>query len=158
MNITYTSKGQQVTAIIVANGKRFALWLESSDGMASMKVEDTVAELIDYLLYVHPEDVVCSCGTPLDADGKCARETELDAGEPVTYDGDTEEFTPLWAEPMVDQPSFPHEGRPEAEKVWFRGYAATHSAQASAIEYRNWTGAPLRFATIAVRYILSQQS
>lgn len=40
---------------------------------------------------------VCSCGTPLDADGKCARETELDASllvEPPTTDDDTERITP----------------------------------------------------------------
>lgn len=92
MNITYTSNGNTVTANITASGERFALWVESSDGRAAAKTEDTIAELIEYLLYAYPEDATCICGASL-IDGECPRAQELDASlRAEVSDGDAEKL------------------------------------------------------------------
>lgn len=98
MNITYTSKGHNVAATITPSGSRFVLRVNSTDGRSAAKVEDAIAELIEYLLYAYPEDApTCICGARLDADGTCPEERELDARLLAE------------AQPMVDQPSFPHD-------------------------------------------------
>lgn len=101
------------------------------------------------------QPATCVCGTPLDAAGNCPREAELDTD---VSDEDTEEFTPLWAEPLVDQPSFPHESLRYGQREELLKYVRDHTYTAACQMYRNYTGARLGLCASAVRYILSQQS
>lgn len=145
----------------VVKGKDFYADLVAwrAETMDGLKEAVTMVNAIWEIREYRTTPATCVCGCALDANGKCP--LELDAAalslvEPAVSDDDTEELTPLWAEMVYDQPALPHEGRPDVEQVWFRGYAATHKAHSSIIEYRNWTGASLRLSTIAVKHILTQ--